>query len=303
MYTGNIEEIKDELYDSLRAIRWFYRHQESSGLIGVLPYWCCLDWSPQWVKDFNGLIPGVKEGPTAITQIMLVALMNMMAELFGIIGEKSTADDLTQHANTLRAKTNETFWNENAGLYIDSPCHDVASQLRNAWAILADMLPQPQTQALAEKIAADKSLCQSNYFGDYILFEAWLKMNRPDLTINAFKPYLDMLKNGVSTWPEDSSASPRSDCHAWSNAATYHLLRTVLGFSIVEPGCKTIKIKPYLNGLNTARGCFVTPHGSVSLEFDRNRDSQFKLTVPSNVKVKVETENRQRNFTHGEYSF
>ena len=50
-----------------------------------------------------------------------------------------------------------------------------------------------------------------------------------------------------------------SFCHGWAAGPVPYLTEYVLGISITEPGCRTLKITPHLDGLTWAKGTFPSP--------------------------------------------
>jgi alpha-L-rhamnosidase len=301
-YTGDVKAIRLEVLDAPGILRWFLDRRDSSGLVGKLPYWCVADWSPEWMRDHNESVPGVKMGPTALTNFMVIAGLEKMAGLLTILGEGAAADAFVAEAKDLRARAEEMFWNPEAQVYMDSPHLDVASQLTNAWALLIDLPGLERAEALAERIHTRKSLCQAAYFGHFFLFEAWAARNRQDLVLANFATYRELCEKGVTTWPEDPTLG-RSDCHSWSTAASYHLLRSILGFSIMEPGCTHMKVSPYLEGLRQASGSFVTPQGSVALAYEADSPQPFTLDVPKGVSVSFTHKEISEVFGPGQHTF
>lgn len=283
-YTGRAQEIRQEALGAVSDLRWFLDRRQADGLVGPLTHWCVADWSPEWRRDFAGRVPGVHEGPTALTNFMVAAAADCLGEVLETLDEPALARWLRDAAHDIRRAVPGVFWDSARGCYRDSPLHPVASQLTNAWAILAGV-PDPAAQRrLAERLDADGGLCQAAYFGQFFLFEAWRKTARQDLIVKHLQPYRDLLALGLTTWPE-SPGNPRSQCHAWSNAGTWTLLRTILGFDILEPGCRRVAVHPYLEGRRQASGALATPHGAISVEFDRTRAKPFRIRVPAGVEV------------------
>jgi hypothetical protein len=298
-----VESIRDEVLNADSVIRWFERKKDASGLVGALQHWCVADWSPEWIRDFGADVPGAKEGPTALTNFMFIHALEELAPLLELLGKPGRAANYLKKAQKLRKLAHQTFWNKKEGVYVDSPRHAVFSQLTNAWALLLG-LPKGKKKAaaLAEAIARKPGMCRAAYFGQFYVFEAWKKAGRPDLIVEAFASYRQLVEKHVSTWPEDLVGG-RSECHAWSNAATYQLLGTILGFTIAAPGCRRMSVRPWLEGLTRAAGCFVTPRGPVALDYDQARKKPFRLSVPAGVKVDFSYQDIDQTFEMGEHSF
>ncbi len=80
--------------------------------------------------------------------------------------------------------------------------------------------------------------------------------------------------------------------HGWASGPTSWLSEHVLGVSVLEPGCKKIKLEPHLGDLQWVKGTFPTPSGVVEIEHQKTADSKIKTTykAPKGVKVIVENQ-------------
>ncbi len=79
-----------------------------------------------------------------------------------------------------------------------------------------------------------------------------------------------------------------SFCHGWASGPTSWLTQYVLGVSVLEPGCKKIKIEPHLGDLKWVKGTFPTPYGVVKIEHQKMPDGTVKTTVDAPKEVKVQ---------------
>lgn len=78
-----------------------------------------------------------------------------------------------------------------------------------------------------------------------------------------------------------------SFCHGWAAGPVPYLTEYVLGVTILEPGCKKLKIEPHLDGLKWVKGKFPTPYGVVSIEHTLLSDGKIdsKIEAPEEVQV------------------
>ncbi len=76
-------------------------------------------------------------------------------------------------------------------------------------------------------------------------------------------------------------------CHGWASGPTSWLSQHVLGFEVVEPGCKVVKIVPHLGDLEWAEGSFPTPMGDIKVSHKRGADGKVvsKIDAPRGVKI------------------
>ncbi|MCT4588143.1 MAG: hypothetical protein N4A71_10005 [Carboxylicivirga sp.] len=78
-----------------------------------------------------------------------------------------------------------------------------------------------------------------------------------------------------------------SFCHGWASGPTAWLSQHVLGVSILEPGCRKVKIDPHLGDLKWVKGSFPTPLGAIKIEHKRlaNGKVETKVEAPKGIKV------------------
>ena len=291
--TGDAVAIREEARAAVEVLRWFFDRRDASGLVGALPYWCVADWSPEWVAQYGGNIPGVKDGPSALINCQVIAAAEALAEVLTVLGEDASL--LRRTAIELRGLVRATFWDAERGLLRDCPGLPVASQLTNAWALLLD-LPHPNERGpLAQRLCDDRSLCQTAFFGDFWLFEAWRRAGRVDLVRQRFAPYLTLLNQGVTTWPEDPSQG-RSDCHAWSNAATFHLVRSILGIVAKAPAWTQVAITPQMVGLTHVSGGVWTARGRLNVAITGR---SLSLDIPPGTVVELEWNGKKSTHATG----
>ena len=78
-----------------------------------------------------------------------------------------------------------------------------------------------------------------------------------------------------------------SFCHGWASGPTSWLTQYVLGVSVLEPGCKKIKIEPHLGDLQWVKGTFPTPYGVFEIEHRKESDGKIITTYKAPKEVTV----------------
>ncbi|HYH56076.1 MAG TPA: alpha-L-rhamnosidase C-terminal domain-containing protein, partial [Anseongella sp.] len=76
-------------------------------------------------------------------------------------------------------------------------------------------------------------------------------------------------------------------CHGWASGPTSWLTRHVLGVSVLEPGCKAIRIEPHLADLEWVEGTFPTPYGVVKIKHTKGPGGKIVTEVDAPEEVKV----------------
>lgn len=76
-------------------------------------------------------------------------------------------------------------------------------------------------------------------------------------------------------------------CHGWAAGPTAWLSEYVLGVSVEEAGCKTVRIRPQLGDLSWAEGSFPTPQGIIYMRHEKKEDGSLKsrIDVPKGIKI------------------
>ncbi len=158
----------------------------------------------------------------------------------------------------------------------------------------------------------------STFFGYYML-QAKAKAGDYEGAINAIRNYWGpMLSLGATTFWEDFNIdwlpnAARIDelvppgkkdihgdygaycykgfrhslAHGWSSGPTPWLTEHVLGVQVMAPGCKVIKIEPYLGDLKFAEGTFPTPYGIVKIKHVKLANGKVKTTVSAPAGVRI----------------
>jgi hypothetical protein len=78
-----------------------------------------------------------------------------------------------------------------------------------------------------------------------------------------------------------------SFCHGWASGVTAWLTENVLGITVTESGCKTLKIEPHIGNLDWAEGSFPTPLGVVKVKHTKQPDGQIKSVVDAPHGIKI----------------
>lgn len=76
-------------------------------------------------------------------------------------------------------------------------------------------------------------------------------------------------------------------CHGWSSGPVPFLTRYIMGVNVLEPGSKTISVKPHIGDLNYVKGTYPTPYGEVKVFAAKQKDGTIKLDVEAPAEVKI----------------
>lgn len=75
--------------------------------------------------------------------------------------------------------------------------------------------------------------------------------------------------------------------HGWASGPTPWLTEHVLGITVLEPGCKALKITPHLADLTFAEGTFPTPYGLVRVNHTKQPNGSVKSAISGPKQVRI----------------
>ena len=268
------------------VIEWFKRHMTPQGLVGQSKYWNFVDWAKPWGyvegKCDGGVPVFIDGGEIGIYNPMMAYFLQCGAKLNAVLGRGDVAKEYLDLADSIIESTNKYFWDEEKGLYADDLVHSRYSQHMQTWCVLSGACDRKRARAIMEN-SLDLD-AKATYAFAYFYFRALESVGMYDKTEEMMDSYRGLLKLDCTTIPETPTES-RSDCHAWGALAIYEFSATVLGVRTYDVEEKSISIKPYIKGRDSARGTVSTIAGNVFVSW-RCENGQFTLHIKSNDNVR-----------------
>ncbi|TDH24212.1 alpha-L-rhamnosidase [Segetibacter sp. 3557_3] len=264
---------------------------DASGKENLNPGFRFIDWPSS--ENEKGIHAGL--------QSLMVLAFDRGATLCEILGQPARAKEY--RALVTKMKT-----------YVPDP-----NKSKQAASLLALAGIVPAEKANREVIAVGGTKNYSTFFGYYML-QAQAKAGDYQTCLDNIRSYWGgMLDLGATTFWEDFDLEEaknagridevvpagkldyhritgaycyiglrRSLCHGWASGPTAWLTEHVLGFKVVEPGCKTISIEPHLGDLEWADGSFPTPHGVIKVRHTKGANGKVNTTIlaaPPGVRI------------------
>jgi hypothetical protein len=282
-----------------------YLREQKTYLNGLLKILLNRAKSSNWERVNNGGFldwpsssnpRGVKAGMHGL----LAMAFQAGAELADILGDKELSTQCAQAVKKMK---------------LFAPNHN---QLKSAAAMLAlgDIISAEKADKEVIAVGGPKQF--STFYGYYMLQAQAKAENYQGALDNIRKFWGGMLDLGATTFWEDfnldwtpnagriDELTPagkkdihadfgaycyqklrHSLCHGWASGPTAWLTEHVLGVSVVEAGCKTLKIEPHLGDLQWVEGTFPTPHGVVKIRHEKGADGKIKTSVNAPAGVKI----------------
>ena len=283
---GDKALVREHLRAMDGVIEWFKRHMTAQGLVGQSKYWNFVDWAKPWGyvegKCDGGVPVYIDGGEIGIYNPMMAYFLQCGAKLNAVLGRGDVAKEYLALADSIIENTNKYFWNEEKGLYADDLVHSRYSQHMQTWCVLSGACDRKRARAIMER-SLDLD-AKATYAFAYFYFRALESVGMYDKTEEMMDSYRGLLKLNCTTIPETPTES-RSDCHAWGALAIYEFSATVLGVRTFDVEEKSISIKPYIKGRDSAKGTVSTIAGNVFVSW-RNENSQFTIHIKSEDNVR-----------------
>src|SRR5918993_1486262 len=282
MWGGDEAFAKRYLRGAGETLRWFEARLAPSGLLGRLEWWNFADWVEGADFDF-GEPPFDEGGESVVLSLQFVLALREAADLEAAVGRAETAVQYRAVADKVAAAVRRAAWDEGRRFFGDTPSRRTYSQHANLLAVLADVVPHADQQAFMRRVLEDPSLTQATYYFQFYLFRAMKAAGLGDEYLQRLGPWREMLDLGLTTWAETPEPT-RSDSHAWSAHPNYDLLTTVAGVEPATPGFATVRIRPHLGTLTSAKAAVATPRGLVVVNYARSGDSlTADVTLPAGM--------------------
>ncbi len=291
-YYRNDPVLVAQLLPGTRSVLdWFAQHQRPDGLLGRIPWWPFVDWSPPDYK--SGVPPQDADGGSSALTLQYIEALHDAAAMEDALGEKFRADEYRDRASRAAKALMLLNWSPEAGLLADTPEKTHFSQQANSLAVWLDVIPKAQQQAVMEKVlgvdangAAQPSptpMSPASYYFRFYVARAMVHAGLGNLYVQQLQPWRDMLAMGLSTWAETPEPT-RSDSHAWSAHPTLDLIAIVAGIEPGSPDFATVAITPHLGPLHNVAAQMPTPHGIVETKYSKQGNQwTAQITLPAGL--------------------
>lgn len=199
-----------------------------------------------------------------------------------------------QMATSIKQEIYAQCWDEAKGLLCDVPGLESYSEQTNGFALYIDFFTEKDAARAIEQLVAEPNdliKVGTPYFAFWLLTP--LMAARPEAAWKRVRAdWGRMATLGDSTTWEHFEHKA-SLCHGWSAGPSLWLLTEVLGIKQLEPGCKKVRIEPWLGDLTWASGVMPTPAGALSVYVRRRADGSMAVDVSAPQGVEYEVDLRR----------
>ena len=294
MYFGDKEFLREHLPHIDRVLGFFRRHltkqgyvDKIGGLNGRARFWSFIDWAPEWSQT-SGIPPATLQGPITMESLLYIYGLQAAAGIASYLGFQDLADHYYLEAENVQ-KAVRKFMMGRKGMLTDGPGIEDYSQHVQVFAILTGTISREEgRKALLETIEKKEEYPQCSVAMAFYLFRALEETGLYEYTQEYWGIWRRMLAKHSTTCIEDE-IQERSDCHAWGALILYELPAVILGVRPLEPGYRSVAIRPRPGYLREAEGDVVTPMGMIHVHWTKDQEDQLRLEydAPDNVTVVV----------------
>ncbi|MDB4345898.1 family 78 glycoside hydrolase catalytic domain [bacterium] len=237
---------------------------------------------------------------TVVNAFYLEAI-RIMGELAKALGKEDESRQFQTDYKSSHAVFQSIFFDTDRQLYVDGIETDHSSAHANFFPLAFDLVPENAREPISQWLAKRGMRC-SVYAAQYLmeaLFENGAEAETLNMiTANNDRSWRHMLESGTTiTWEAwDQKYKPNQDWnHAWGAAPANLLPRYILGAEALQPGWKTVRIRPHLAGLSFAKGKVPTPRGPVHIEWGHSKSFKLTLNLPEATSAQVELPTLEKN--------
>lgn len=280
-------------------ISWFEDHIDSTGMLGELPWWNFLDWSAEFT---HGIPPGAETGHSSLLSFHFIYALQHASDLLEYFGENMRANELENLSKKMKQAIQQQCYDQERGIYADTPEKMSFSQHTNIMAILTGAVQKPDQKETMRKVIEEKDLIQCTLSYKFNMFLALKQTGMAHMYTGLLAPWRNMLEAGLTTFAEwDLEMDPRSDCHLWSASPCYDFLSTICGIMPAEPGFKSVVVKPSFGSLTSIKGEMPHPAGLISIDLRKTKweGLQGTITLPGALTGKFIWKGNEMNISNG----
>ena len=215
--------VRELLPNAENVLNAFERARLPEGLIGPLSGWHYTDWVQGWPSGCSDRGENV---PETILNLFYAEACSRIADLETACGDPGEAQKLRSRAKTTLDAVNSLCYDVSRRRYLDAPGRPEWLSLHaNTLAVLFGAVPESDRTDFLREICADPGLKPMSLYFSFYLLAAIAKYGTAEELRSHYAPWEEMLKKGSTTFPEKPGWC-RSECHAWSCAPAWFLLRS-----------------------------------------------------------------------------
>jgi hypothetical protein len=217
--------------------------------------------------------------------------LSLMSQIAMALGKQNDAQFYKDRAEQVKASINEKLYDEKRGVYVDCEDSTHAALHANMFPLAFDLTPEAKVASVVEFIKSRGMAC--SVYGAQYLLEALYKAGEAEyalelMTARHDRSWPHMIYDvGTTVTLEAWDIKYKNNLdwnHAWGAAPANIIPRYLMGVQPVEPGFRSLQIKPQVADLTFARAKVPTIRGQIHVSVEQNEQLYLlKTTIPGNT--------------------
>lgn len=279
MHSGNsilFDRFSAQIKNMLDMV--FARKDRKSGLYltPVSPEcWHFYEWVPGLDKEFA---PGCRN-LDAPYNLFLHESLRAYSQMLRMSGDNQEAEEIEAKSHDLGHAIAKTFWDgekQCMSSFVSDGKHSGCHQLVQCLTLNEKVLDIEREKLLVGNLS-NPDIQEMTLSSMLYLVRALMNRDagsRKLISSVIQENWGKMVLSGASTcWEtiegEADFEGAGSLCHGWSALPVYYYHAYVLGIKPLEPGFKTFSVTPFCDSFYHAEGAVMTPHGKISVKWNR----------------------------------
>ncbi len=288
LYTGDADSLA-VCYERLRSEKLLAHRARPDGLLDTHGLRDLVDW-PSGERDGFDFRP-VNTVYNAFYQKSLA----LMAKIAEALEKPEDAASFRREAARVAAAIEAALVDPATGLYVDGEGSPHSSLHANMLPLAFGIVPESRRAKVVEFVKSRGMAC--SVYGAQYLMDALFDAGEAD------DAYALMLAPGGRSWRHmaedvgttmtleawDQKDKPNQDWnHPWGAAPANIIPRKLMGVEPIEPGFRTVRIRPRPGPLRTASLDLPTIRGPIHVDFNASPESfVIGVEIPANVRAEV----------------
>ncbi len=254
------------------------------------------DFDPSLVKDLVDWPPSERDDYefndyNSVVNAFHYKTIELLAKIAMVTNHNQNSTFFKEHAAKIKQSFNNSFYNQQTGLYLDSENGVHSSLHSNVFALVFGLVEPTRQQPIIEFITSKKMAC-SVYVAQYLL-ESLYDAGEGDTALNlmtnldtdrSWPHMIYTLGSTISLEAWDIKYKSNLDWnHAWGAAPANIIPRKICGVEPTQPGYKEFNIKPSISNIKNGYCKVPSIKGSIEVSWENNGKIWDIKTPPNTV--------------------
>src|SRR4051794_32525672 len=149
MYVDDLPLVKETLPHTRTVLDWYAARLRPDGLLGPVKWWEFADWTANYKY---GVPPQDPDGGSTFLTLQFVEALQAAQEMESRYGSKERVEQYQAIIHQAAEALNRQSWDTEHDLYADTPARNSWSQQANVLAVMLDVAPPDQQQAILKRL-------------------------------------------------------------------------------------------------------------------------------------------------------